>query len=90
MGNTEKHVFQVLLLRRRRPLNLVEELYCQKRNAAELEILHEDRYPFQVGPPKNEQLEVGAKPTGVSPFSNWDISPYTGSRSSDMIVYGAL
>ena len=26
---------------------------------------------------KNEQLEAGAKPAGVSPFSNWDISPYT-------------
>ena len=23
---------------------------------------------------KYEQLEVGAKPAGVSPFSNWDIS----------------
>ena len=39
---------------------------------------------------KNEQLEVGAKSTGVSPFSNRDISPYTGSGSSDMIVGGAL
>ena len=27
------------------------------------------------------QLEAGAKPAGVSPFSNWDISPYTGSGS---------
>ena len=39
---------------------------------------------------KNEQMEVGAKPAGVSPFSNWDISPCTGSVSSDMIVDGAL
>ena len=39
---------------------------------------------------KNEQLEVGAKPPGVSPFSNWDISPYTVSVSSDMIVDGVL
>ena len=39
---------------------------------------------------KNEQLEAGAKPTGVSPFSNWDISPYTGSGSSDMVVDGTL
>ena len=39
---------------------------------------------------KNEQLEVGAKPAGVRPFSNWDISPYTVSVSSDMIVDGAL
>ena len=38
---------------------------------------------------KNEQLEAGAKPAG-SPFSNWDISQYTGSGSSDMIVDGAL
>ena len=28
---------------------------------------------------KNEQLEVGAKPAGVSSFSNWDISPYNDS-----------
>ena len=35
---------------------------------------------------KNEQLEAGTKPAGVSPFSNWDISPYTGTGSSDMIV----
>ena len=27
---------------------------------------------------------------GVSPFSNWDISPYTDSGSSDMVVDGAL
>ena len=39
---------------------------------------------------KNEQLEVGTKPAGVNPFSNWDISPYTDSVSSDMIVAGAL
>ena len=39
---------------------------------------------------KNEQLEAGAKPAGISPFSNWDISPYTGSGSSDMIVDGVL
>ena len=39
---------------------------------------------------KNEQLEAGAKPTGVSPFLYWDILPYTGSSSSDMIVDGAL
>ena len=39
---------------------------------------------------KNEQLEAGAKPAGVSPFSNWDISPYTGSGFSDMVVDGAL
>ena len=39
---------------------------------------------------KYEQLEAGAKPAGVSPFLNWDILPYTGSGSSDMIVYGAL
>ena len=39
---------------------------------------------------KKEQLEAGAKPTGVSPFSNLDISPYTGSGSSDMVVDGAL
>ena len=39
---------------------------------------------------KNEQLEAGAKPADVSPFSNWDISPYTGSSSSDMVVDGAL
>ena len=39
---------------------------------------------------KNEQLEVGAKTAGVSPFSNWDISPYTGSVSSDMIVDGVV
>ena len=39
---------------------------------------------------KNEQLEAGAKPAGVSPFSNWDISPYTGSGSCDMIVDGVL
>ena len=39
---------------------------------------------------KNEQLEAGAKPAGVSPFSNWDISPYTGSGSSDMVVDGAI
>ena len=39
---------------------------------------------------KNEQLEVGAKTVGVTLFSNWDISPYTGSGSSDMIVDGVL
>ena len=39
---------------------------------------------------KNEQLEAGAKSAGVSPFSNWDISPYTGSGFSDMVVDGAL
>ena len=39
---------------------------------------------------KNEQLEAGAKPAGFSPFSNWDISPYTGSGFSDMVVDGAL
>ena len=39
---------------------------------------------------KNEQLEAGAKPAGVSPFSNRDISPYTSSGSSDMAVDGAL
>ena len=39
---------------------------------------------------KNEQMEVGTKPAGVSPFSNWDISLYIGSGSSDMIVDGAL
>ena len=39
---------------------------------------------------KNEQVEAGAKPAGVSTFSNWDISPYTGSGSSDMVVDGAL
>ena len=39
---------------------------------------------------KNEQLEAGAKPASVSPFSNWDISPYTRSGSSEMIVDGAL
>ena len=32
---------------------------------------------------KNEQLEAGAKPAGVSPFSNWDISPYTGVRGTN-------
>ena len=35
---------------------------------------------------KNEQLEVGAKPAGVSPFLNWDISLHTRSGCSDMIV----
>ena len=35
-------------------------------------------------------LEAGAKPAGGSPFSNWDISPYTGSGFSDMVVDGAL
>ena len=39
---------------------------------------------------KNEQLEDGAKPAGISPFSNWDISPYTSSGSSDMVVDGVL
>ena len=39
---------------------------------------------------EKEQLEAGAKPAGVRPFSNWDISPYTGSGSSDMVVDGAL
>ena len=39
---------------------------------------------------KNEQLEVGAKPAGVSLFSNWDILPYTGSSLSDTVVDGAL
>ena len=34
-------------------LNLVEELYCQNFNTTELEILSEDRYSLQVGPPKN-------------------------------------
>ena len=40
------HVLCLLLL------NLVEELYCQNRKTTELEILHEDRYSSQVGPPK--------------------------------------
>ena len=39
---------------------------------------------------EKEQLEAGAKPAGVSPFSNWDISPYTGSGSSDVVVDGTL
>ena len=39
---------------------------------------------------KNEQLKAGAKPAGVSPFSNWDILPYTGSGFSVIIVDGAL
>ena len=39
---------------------------------------------------KNEKLEVSAKPAGVSPFSNSDISPYTGSGSSEIIVDGVL
>ena len=30
------------------------------------------------------------EPAGVSPFSNFDISLYTGSSSSDMIVDGAV
>ena len=42
----------LLLLLLLLPLNLVEELYCQNRNTTELEILHEDRYSSQVGPPK--------------------------------------
>ena len=39
---------------------------------------------------KGEQLEAGAKSAVVSPFSNRDISPYTGSGSCVMIVDGAL
>ena len=39
---------------------------------------------------RNEQLEVGTKLAGLSQFSNWDISPYNGSGSSDMIVDRAL
>ena len=39
---------------------------------------------------QNEQLEAGAKSAGVSPFSNRDISPYTGSGSCVYIVDGAL
>ena len=39
---------------------------------------------------KKNSWKLGAEPAGVSPFSNWDISPYTDSGSSDMVVDGAL
>ena len=39
---------------------------------------------------KKPSWKLVPNPRGVSPFSNWDISPYTGSGSSTMVVDGAL
>ena len=45
------HVLCLLLL-----LNLVEELYFQNCKITELEILHEEIYSLQVGPPKKSYV----------------------------------